>query len=84
MCKKVVFGSLKTNSFFSFIDKSSVDCNPFFPGRSALSGEASITRNCSILEEMLSAESQVDVTLGLWKNIGVISVLFISMRSLGS
>ena len=33
---------------------------------------------------MLSAESQVDVTLGLWKNIGVTSVLFISMRPLGS
>ena len=33
---------------------------------------------------MLSKEAQVDVTLGLWKNIGVTSVLFISMRSLGS
>ena len=33
---------------------------------------------------MLSAESQVDVTLGLWKNIGVTSVLFISVRSVGS
>ena len=33
---------------------------------------------------MLSAESQVDVTLGLWKNIGVTSLLFISVRSVGS
>ena len=33
---------------------------------------------------MLSAESSVDVMPGLWKNIGVTSVLFISVRSLGS
>ena len=33
---------------------------------------------------MLSAESQVEVKLGLWKNNGVTSVLFISVRSLGS
>ena len=33
---------------------------------------------------MLSAEIQVDVTLGLWKKIGVTSVFFISVRSLGS
>ena len=38
------------------------------------SGGASISR----------AESQVDVMLGLWKNIGVSTVLFISMISLGS
>ena len=33
---------------------------------------------------MLSAESQVDVTHGLWKNIGVTSVLLFSMKSLVS
>ena len=33
---------------------------------------------------MLSAESQVDVMLGLWKIICVTAVLFISVRSVGS
>ena len=30
---KLLFGSPNTSSYFNFIDTSSVDCNPFFPGK---------------------------------------------------
>ena len=34
--RKLLFGCPETNSFFNFIDESSVDCNPFFPGSKIL------------------------------------------------
>ena len=78
-----------TLSFLSRSDKLVVGLHLLLSCK--YSGEANVFRICSSPTSdsggggaMLSAESVVDVVLGLWKNIGVTSVLFISVRSLGS
>ena len=78
-----------TLSFFCRNDKLERSALAFLSCK--YSGEANISNIRSSFKSdsgrrlaMLSAESQVGVTLGQWKNIGLVTEVFTSVRKLGS